>query len=48
MQTDLVAQFQKTGLYFSPRGSTAPSGPGPPHYRGFTRHTTHGVTPLDE
>jgi hypothetical protein len=32
-------------------GSTAPSGPGPPHYRGFTitlRHTTLGSTPLDE
>jgi hypothetical protein len=28
-----------------------PSGPGPPHYQGFTmtpRHTTHGRTPLDE
>jgi hypothetical protein len=27
-------------------GTTAPSGPGPPHYRGFTitlRHTTHSV-----
>jgi len=32
-------------------GETAPSGPGPPHYRGFTvtfRHTTLGSTPLDE
>jgi hypothetical protein len=32
-------------------GSTAPSRPGPPHYRGFTitlRHTTLGRTPLDE
>jgi hypothetical protein len=31
--------------------STAPSGPGPPHYRGLTitlRHTTLGRTPLDE
>jgi hypothetical protein len=31
--------------------ATAPSGPGPPHYRGFTitlRHTTLGRTPLDE
>jgi hypothetical protein len=30
---------------------TAPSGPGPPHYSGFTitlRHTTLGRTPLDE
>jgi hypothetical protein len=32
-------------------GYTAPSGPGPPHYRGFTitvRHTTLCRTPLDE
>jgi len=32
-------------------GSTAPSGPGPPHYRGFTitlRHTTIDRTPLEE
>jgi hypothetical protein len=32
-------------------GATAPSGPGPPHYRGFTitlRHTTLSRTPLDE
>ena len=32
-------------------GSTDPSGPGPPHYRGFTitlRHTTFGRTSLDE
>ena len=31
--------------------ATAPSGPVPPHYRGFMitlRHTTHGRTPLDE
>jgi hypothetical protein len=30
--------------------ATAPSGPGPPHYRGFTtklRHTTLGTTPLE-
>jgi hypothetical protein len=36
---------------FSFDGATAPSGPGPPHYRGFTmtlRHTTLGRTPLDE
>ena len=35
----------------SPHGITAPSGPGPPHYRGFTitlRHTTLGRIPLDE
>jgi hypothetical protein len=32
-------------------GATAPSEPGPPHYRGFTitlRHTTLSRTPLDE
>jgi hypothetical protein len=36
---------------FFPHGATAPSGPGPSHYRGFTitlRHTTVGRTPLDE
>jgi hypothetical protein len=29
-------------IFFFPKGATAPSGPGPPHYRGFTiilRHT---------
>ena len=34
-----------------PHGATAPSGPGPPHYRGFTitlRHTTLCSTALDE
>jgi hypothetical protein len=40
--------------YFTPpppHDSTAPSGPGPPRYRGFTimlRHATLGRTPLDE
>jgi hypothetical protein len=37
-------------LIFS-HGPTAPSGPGPSHYRGFTitlRHITFGRTPLDE
>jgi hypothetical protein len=32
-------------------GATAASGPGPPHFRGFTitlRHTTLGRNPLDE
>jgi hypothetical protein len=31
-----------------PHGAAAPSGPGPPHYRGFTitlRHTALGRTP---
>jgi hypothetical protein len=35
----------------TPHGATAPSGPGPPHYRGFAttlRHTTLGRTPLGE
>jgi hypothetical protein len=34
-----------------PYGATAPGGPGPPNYRGFTitlRHTTLGRTPLDD
>jgi hypothetical protein len=38
-------------FFFLSSGATAPSGPGPPHYRGFTitlRHTTLGRTPLDE
>jgi len=38
-------------LPLSPHGTTAPSGPGPPHHRGFTitlRHTTLSRTPLDE
>jgi hypothetical protein len=37
--------------YFFFNGSTAPWGPRPPHYQGFTitlRHTTLGRTPLDE
>jgi hypothetical protein len=37
--------------YPPPHGATAPSGPGPPHYGGFTitlRHTTLGRTPLEE
>jgi hypothetical protein len=32
-------------------GATAPSGPEPPQYRGYTitlRHTTLGRTPVDE
>jgi hypothetical protein len=40
----------KREISFS-NGGTAPSAPGPPHYRGFTitfRHTTLGRTPLDE
>jgi hypothetical protein len=37
-------------VYFFPNGATAPSGPLPPHVRGFTitfRHTTLGRAPLD-
>jgi hypothetical protein len=40
----------KTDLFFS-NGATVPSGPGPPHYQGFTitlKHTTLGRTPLDK
>ena len=39
-----------TNVFFF-RGATAPSGPGPPQYRGFRiilRRTTLGRTPLDE
>ena len=38
-------------LFFFYHGATAPSGPGPPHYRCFTiilRHATFGRTPLDK
>ena len=34
-----------------PHGATVPSGPRPPHYRGFTitlRHTIFGRIPLDD
>jgi hypothetical protein len=43
--------FPHSKLRFFFHGATAPSGHGPPHYRGFTitfRHTTLGRTPLDE
>jgi hypothetical protein len=44
---------QAVAVYWSffSMGATAPSGPGPPHYRGFTitlRHVTLGRTPLGE
>jgi hypothetical protein len=42
--------FMCVCMYFF-HGVTAPSGAGPPHYRGFTnipRHTTLGRTPVDE
>jgi len=38
-------------IHYFPQGTTAPSGPEPPHYRGFTitlRHTTLSRTPLYE
>jgi hypothetical protein len=43
-------RFQFLYIFF-PHGVTAPSGPGPPHCRGFTitlRHTKFGRTPLDK
>jgi len=54
-----VQKIRKMGLLnsyshsiLSPaHGATAPSGPGPPHYRGFKitlRHNTLGRTPLYE
>ena len=47
--THSFTQSHKIILSF--HGSTAPSGSGPPQYRGFTitaRHITFGRTPLDE
>jgi hypothetical protein len=47
----LLLVLENWNQFFCPIGSTAPSGPGPPHYRGFMitlRHTTLGRTPLDE
>ena len=41
---------KRTAIFFF-HGATAPSGPGPPHYRRFMiilRHTTLGRIPLDE
>jgi len=43
--------FLTNSTVFSPHGVLAPSGPGPPRYRGFpmtVRHSTLGRTPLDE
>jgi len=42
---------QAKGRFFSPHGATAPSGSGPPHYRGFTislRHIIISRSLLDE
>jgi len=44
-----MAEQRLIKIFLSWRNS--PSGPGPPHYRGFTitlGHTTLGGTPLDE
>jgi len=44
----LKTEHVQTDFYY---GATASSGPGPPHYRGFTitlRHTTLGRNPLYE
>jgi hypothetical protein len=43
--------MEQSDNFFFYHGSTAPSGPKPPHYRGFMitlRHTTDGRTLLDE
>ena len=45
----ILATLVNVRIFF--HGTTAPSGPEPPHYRGFTitlRHTTLGRSPLDE
>jgi hypothetical protein len=47
----LIVNYFVNIYFFLSNVSTAPSGPGPPDYRGFTitlRHTTLGRTPLDE
>ena len=50
----ILISFTDLLFFPPPHGATAPSGPGPPHYRGFTitlRHTkTHtlGWSPQDE
>jgi len=44
-------QIKSTMGICSSHGATAPSGPAPPHYRGFTvtlRHTTLGRILLEE
>jgi hypothetical protein len=48
MQNSVALRY---AWFFPPCGSTAPSGPGPPHFRSFTitfRHTIIGRTTLDE
>jgi len=53
--TEILAQgydqIKSTMVICSSHGATAPSGPEPPHYPGFTiilRHTALGRTLLDE
>jgi hypothetical protein len=43
--------IKNKGHYVPPQEATAPSGPGPPHYRVFAitlRHTILSRVPLDE
>jgi len=45
-----ISSLRKAVPHFS-LGATARSGPGPPHFRGFTislRHTKIGSIPLEE
>jgi hypothetical protein len=49
MCVSILWLFQLGNIFL--HDATAPSGPGPPHYRGFTitlRHTTLGRNSLDE
>jgi hypothetical protein len=49
--TQKLLRVQKLWSCSFLHSATPPSGPGPPHYRGFTitfRHTTLDRTPLDE
>ena len=49
--TNPIIIVNMTIMIIFSHGATAPSAPGPPHYRGFTialRHATLGRTPLYE
>jgi hypothetical protein len=51
LRSGLYILMQKAIILNFSNGSTAPSEPGPPHYRGFTitlKHTPFDSTPLDE
>jgi hypothetical protein len=51
LNTKLIYVVFSDSVYFSPHGAVAPSGLGPPHYRGFPitfRNTILGRAPLDE